>query len=109
MLILSLNAVVVTVGGRKETDCLIRSREAKMTDQQLITLAIAIAFPLSMLLYSNSRVSDAKETLRAEIQTFRAELKLDLTERFNSVDRKLDELLRLSADHDQRITRLESR
>jgi hypothetical protein len=80
-----------------------------MTDLQLITLAVAIIFPLSMLLYSNSRISDAKKTLRAEIQTFRAELKLELTERFNSVDRKLDELLRLAADHDQRITRLESR
>jgi len=38
-----------------------------MTDQQIVTLAIAIVFPVSMLIYSNSRVSDAKETLRAEI------------------------------------------
>lgn len=38
-----------------------------MTDQQILTIAIAIVFPLSMLLYSNSRVSDAKETLRAEM------------------------------------------
>jgi len=88
----------------------------KMTDQQLITLAIAIVFPLSMLLYSNSRISDAKETLRSEMQVFRTEiqkdilqLRLDFTERFNSIDRKLDELLKLAADHDQRITRLESR
>jgi len=87
-----------------------------MTDQQLITLAIAIVFPLSMLLYSNSRISDAKETLRSEMQVFRTEiqkdilqLRLDFTERFNSIDRKLDELLKLAADHDQRITRLESR
>jgi flagellar motor switch protein FliM len=87
-----------------------------MTDQQLITLGIAIVFPLSMLLYSNSRISDAKETLRSEMQVLRTEiqkdilqLRLDLTERFNSIDRKLDELLKLAADHDQRITRLESR
>jgi len=38
-----------------------------MTDSQLITIAIAIIVPLSLLLYSNSRVSDAKETLRAEM------------------------------------------
>ena len=87
-----------------------------MTDQQLITLAIAIIFPLSMLLYSNSPISDAKETLRSEMQGVRTEiqkdllhLRLDFSERFNSIDRKLDELLKLAADHDQRITRLESR
>jgi len=86
-----------------------------MTDQQLITLAIAIIFPLSMLLYSNSRISDTKETLRSEMQGVRTEiqkdllqLRLDFSERFNSIDRKLDELLKLAADHDQRITRLES-
>jgi hypothetical protein len=80
-----------------------------MTDLQLITLAVAIVFPLSMLLYSNSRISDAKETLRADIQREILQLRLDFTERFNSIDRKLDELLRLVADHEQRITRLESR
>ena len=62
-----------------------------MTDLQLTTIAIAIVFPLSMLLYSNSRVSDASEALRAEIQEFR----IDFTERFDSIDRKLDELIRL--------------
>lgn len=39
-----------------------------MTDTQLLTLAIAIIVPLSMLLYSNSRITEAKETLRAEIK-----------------------------------------
>jgi hypothetical protein len=42
-----------------------------MTDTQLATLAIsiviAIVFPISMLIYSNSRVTEAKETLRAEM------------------------------------------
>jgi hypothetical protein len=38
-----------------------------VTDQQLLTLAIAIVLPLSMLIYSNTRITDAKETLRAEI------------------------------------------
>jgi hypothetical protein len=87
-----------------------------MTARQLITIAIAIVFPLSMLLYSNSRISDAKEVLRSEMQVLRTEiqkdilqLRLDFTERFNSIDRKLDELLKLAADRDQRITRLESR
>jgi hypothetical protein len=47
-----------------------------MTDQQLLT--IAIVFPLGMLLYSHSRITEAKETLRAEIgeskQILRAEM-----------------------------------
>ncbi len=38
-----------------------------MTDQQLLTLCISIAVPLALLIYSNSRVTDAKETLRAEM------------------------------------------
>ena len=49
-----------------------------MTDAQLLTLATAIVLPLSMLPYSNSRITDTKETLRAEIgetrQTLRAEM-----------------------------------
>jgi hypothetical protein len=45
-----------------------------MTDQQLLTIAIAIIFPLSMLLYSNSRITEAKETLRAEMGTLRADM-----------------------------------
>jgi hypothetical protein len=39
-----------------------------MTDAQLLTLAVAIVLPLSMLIYSNSRITEAKETLRAEMQ-----------------------------------------
>ncbi|MGA2715731.1 MAG: hypothetical protein ABSG41_21735 [Bryobacteraceae bacterium] len=40
-----------------------------MTDTQLLTLALAVILPLSLLIYSNSRLSDAKETLRAEMAT----------------------------------------
>jgi predicted nucleic acid-binding Zn-ribbon protein len=40
-----------------------------MTDTQLMTLALAIIIPLSLLLYSNSRITEAKETLRAEMAT----------------------------------------
>jgi predicted nucleic acid-binding Zn-ribbon protein len=38
-----------------------------MTDPQLMTLALAIIIPLSLLLYSNSWITEAKETLRAEM------------------------------------------
>jgi septal ring factor EnvC (AmiA/AmiB activator) len=52
-----------------------------VTDAQVLTLAIAVIVPLSMLIYSNSRISDAKETLRAEIKaettTLRAEIQAE--------------------------------
>ena len=80
----------------------------------MMTLALAIVFPLSMLIYSNSRITEAKETLRAEIAVLRSDLLKEMVQlegrlesRFNSMDRKLDELLRIVGDHDTRITRLE--
>lgn len=58
-----------------------------MTDLQILTMAIAVVMPLAMLIYSNSRITEAKETLRAEIaagftrmsseiQSLKAELKI---------------------------------
>jgi hypothetical protein len=41
----------------------------------MITLALAVIVPLSMLIYSNSRISEAKETLRAEMGMLRLEIK----------------------------------
>ena len=46
-----------------------------MTDAQMMTLALAVIIPLSMLLYSNSRITEAKETLRAEIHAMRMEVR----------------------------------
>jgi hypothetical protein len=45
-----------------------------MTDQQVLTIAIAIVFPLAMLLYSNSRITDTRDTVRAELREVRAAL-----------------------------------
>jgi len=86
-----------------------------------MTMALAMIIPLSMLIYSNSRITEAKETLRAEMAQTRNELLLAMEKRFNtvdsrlngmdarfdSIDRKLDEILRILADHHTRITRLE--
>lgn len=38
-----------------------------MTEIQVLTLALSIVIPLSMLIFANSRVTDTKETLRAEL------------------------------------------
>jgi hypothetical protein len=49
-----------------------------MTDTQLLTLALAIIIPLSLLLYSNTRITEAKETLRAEIKLGATELHAEI-------------------------------
>ena len=63
-----------------------------MNDPQMMTLALAIVIPLSLLIYSNSRITEAKETLRAEIGRLRSDLTLTMELRFNAIDRKLDEI-----------------
>jgi hypothetical protein len=82
----------------------------------MMTLALAIVIPLSMLIYSNSRITEAKETLRAEIAVLRSDLLKEMVQlegrletRFNSIDRKLDEILRIMGDHETRIARIEQR
>ena len=49
-----------------------------MTDAQILTLALAVIIPLSMLIYSNSRITEAKETLRAEIRAETVALKAEM-------------------------------
>ncbi len=70
---------------------------------------MAVILPLSMLIYSNSRITEAKETLRAEMNSGFTQLRSDINERFTSIDRKLDEILRILADHDARLRALELR
>ena len=48
-----------------------------------------------MLIYSNSRVSDAKETLRAEMGTLRADIKLDFERLANKLDHLAGEVATL--------------
>ncbi len=80
-----------------------------MTDIQILTLSAAILVPLSLLLLSNSRIGDAKETLRADMRADRAEINA----RFDRVEAKIDKigdtLSHMLADHEQRISRLEDR
>jgi hypothetical protein len=66
-----------------------------MNDQQILTIAIAIVFPLSMLIYSNSRISWAKETLRAEMGTLRAEMRMDFERLSNKIDHVAGEVATL--------------
>jgi hypothetical protein len=46
-----------------------------MTDAQMITPALTVIIPLSMPIYRNSRITEAKETLRTEMALLRMEIK----------------------------------
>jgi hypothetical protein len=70
-----------------------------LTDQQILTICLSIIVPLSMLLYSNSRITDVKETLRSGTtgakETLRAEmaaLRAENTLGFERITNKIDHL-----------------
>jgi low affinity Fe/Cu permease len=87
-----------------------------MNDAQIIAIAITVLAVMGGTLFNNSRIGDinnrigdVKEVLRAEFRADFTQLEARLDARFNSIDRKLDELLRIVGDHDTRITALEQR
>jgi len=87
-----------------------------MNDSQIIALSITVLAILGATFVNNARIGDVKDVIRAEVDARFAKLDLSLEIRFNSlearfssIDRKLDELLRVVADHDQRIRSVESR
>ena len=80
-----------------------------MIDSQIIALSITVLAILGATLINNTRIGDVKEAFRAEMDARFTKLDLNLEHRFNSMDRKLDQLLKLVADHDGRIRALENR
>lgn len=80
-----------------------------MNDSQIIALSITVLAILAATLVNNARIGDVKEVIRAEVDARFAKLDLSLEMRFNSIDRKLDELLRVVANHDHRIRVIEER
>ena len=63
-----------------------------MTDAQVLTLALAVIIPLSLLIYSNRSITDAKETLRAELGETKQTLRSEMTMGFERVSNKIDHL-----------------
>jgi low affinity Fe/Cu permease len=87
-----------------------------MADAQLISIAITVLAILGGTLINNSRISDingrlgdVKEVLRAEFRADMAQMEARMDNRFNSIDHKLDEILRIVGEHETRIARLEER
>ncbi|MDQ2899721.1 MAG: hypothetical protein M3Y07_07970 [Acidobacteriota bacterium] len=84
---------------------------------------MAVLVPLSLLLLSNSRITEAKETLRADMRTLNAELRGEISTlraetnerftrveaRFDRLEGKIDAVLTLLAHIDGRVTHLEER
>jgi hypothetical protein len=58
-------------------------------------MGIAVIFPLSMLLYSNSRITDVRSSINDAKETLRAEMALG----FNRLENKIDHLADLLATH----------
>ena len=72
----------------------------------MLTLAFAVIFPLSMLLYSNShitdvgnRVNDVKETLRAEFRSAITEALAPVNLTLQRIENKLDHYAEIQANH----------
>ena len=84
-----------------------------MIDTQILTIAMSTAptmlIVLVGILINNARLGDVKEILRAETRAEISALRVEINERFNVIENKLDTILRLLADLDQRVTRLEAR
>jgi len=74
-----------------------------MTDAQLVAIAITVLTVLCGTWINNTRLGDVKEVLRAEMQVLEGKME----NRFSSMDRKLDEILRLMGDHETRLSALE--
>ena len=83
-----------------------------MTDIQLLTLALAVIVPLSLLIYSNSRIGDLRTDMHASInetkETLRAEMRAQFAELLRIIERNHSEVMAKLADLDNRLTKLEN-
>jgi hypothetical protein len=80
-----------------------------MTNARLLTLGVAVILSFSMLLYSNSRITEAKETLRAESQIVRTETNAGFKDLRNLIERNQEVLVAELARIDGRVSHLEER
>lgn len=89
---------------------------ASMTDLQVLTIALTLLSVLAGTFFNNVRISDlsarlgdVKDALRAEFRADIGELRHEMRTQLGSMDRKLDEILRIVGDHETRITNIEGR
>jgi len=84
-----------------------------MTDAQMISIAITVLAIFGGVLVNNARFitlgDDLKETLRAEAKADKGEIVNMIAELRRIIEGNHDTTLRMLADIDQRVTRLEAR
>jgi hypothetical protein len=80
-----------------------------MTDAQLISISITVLAIFGGVLINNSRLGDVKEVLRAEAKADKSEILNMIAELRRIIEANHDTTLRMLADIDQRVTRLEAR
>ena len=81
-----------------------------MTDIQILTIAIAIVFPVVAVLYSNHRISDLRDVVSARINDLRdsvnqrlddrvGDLKETINARFDKMEIKMDTKMDALTEH----------
>lgn len=80
-----------------------------MTDAQLISISITVLAIFGGVLINNSRLGDLKDTLRAEAKADKSEIVNMIADLRRIIETNHDTTLRMLADIDQRVTRLEAR
>ena len=81
-----------------------------MTDAQIIAIGITVLAVLAGTMFNNARISDLNGTVNARLGSVEgriSSLETRFENRFNSIDRKLDEILRIVGNHETRISVLE--
>ncbi len=80
-----------------------------MTDTQIVTLALTLLGIFAASWFNNSRLSDVRDLLRAELKAERSQIEA----RFDRLEMKLekieDNIARFMADVERRLAKLESK
>ena len=80
-----------------------------MNDAQIPAIAITVLAIFGGVLINNARLGDVKEALRAEMRADKADIMNMFAELRRLIETNHDATLRMLADIDQRVTRLEAR
>ncbi len=91
-----------------------------MTDTQLVTITVAFLAAVIAVLFNNSRIGDLRDSvnqrfgdMNGEINRRFDEVNRHIDDKFNLLAERLqrieDNLMRILADHENRISRLEGK
>jgi hypothetical protein len=80
-----------------------------MNDAQILAIAITVLAIFGGVLINNTRLGDVKEALRAEMRGDKADIMNMFAELRRLIETHHDTTLRMLADIDQRVRRLEAR